>query len=101
MRYISWDWFYYVIVGFVLGGGAAYLHAYLRVQANKFKWYETALTVIIFITVLFMAQTFIGSLYEGEERAAWLTLLFMGIPTFVMAFGVFRSYTRRLTSERG
>lgn len=99
MRLIAWDWFLYVILGFILGGGAAYTHAYLKVKTAKFKWYELLLTVLIFITFLFMGQTFIASFYEGETRAAWLTLVFMGLPIIIMAVGVVRSFNSRVTSE--
>ena len=98
MRLISWDWFWYVLLGFVMGGGAAYLHAYLKVKMSKLNWYELLLTVLIFIAVLFMGQTFIASFYEGENRAAWLTLVFMGLPIIVMAVAVIRSYRKRIAS---
>ena len=40
MRYISWTWFLYVVIGFLLGGGAVYLWSYLKEKAVKLVWYE-------------------------------------------------------------
>lgn len=98
MRIISWNWFWYVLLGFLMGGGAVYLYALLKEKAAKFKWYEMFLTVINFIVFMLMGQTFIASLNEGEPRVAWLSLVFMGLPIIIMAVIVARSYRSRLMS---
>ena len=95
MRYISWDWFLYVIVGFIVGGGCAYLHAYLKVKAEKLNILEKSLTVLICVTFILMWQTVIGSLQEDETRVAWLTLVFVGLPLAIMVVGLVRSFTKR------
>ncbi|MDB1125176.1 hypothetical protein [Vibrio algarum] len=99
MRLVNYDWLYYVVVGFILGGGAAYLHAYLKVQSAKLKWYELFATVFIFITVVLMAQTVIASFNEGESRAAWLTIVFVGLPVVIITLSVTRSFLRRVSSN--
>lgn len=99
MRYISWTWFWYVLVGFILGGGLVYLWSYLREKAIKLVWYEILLIALSAITFIFMWQTFIASFGEGEPQAAWLSLLFMGFPIVVMCVVAFRTVTTRLAKS--
>jgi len=93
---VSWNWFWYVLVGFFLGGGAVYLGVILNEKAIKLKWYEWVLIVLGFLLFLFMGQTFIASLAEGEPQAAWLSLLFLGLPIVLIAVGVLRLVQMRL-----
>lgn len=95
MRLVSWEWFYYVIVGFVLGGGCAYLHAYLKVKAKKLNWIEVSLSVVFGMTFIMMWQTIIASFSEGEPRVAWFTLIFIGLLLVAMGIGIFRSFRTR------
>jgi hypothetical protein len=90
MRYISWNWFWYVLVGFIMGGGAVYLGVILKEKVIKLKWYEWILVVLGFVLFLFAAQTFIASLGEGAAQAAWLGLLFFGLPIVLIVVGVWR-----------
>ena len=96
MRYISWTWFWYVLIGFLLGGGAVYLWVYLRDKAVKLVWYEWVLFVLAGLIFMFLGQTFIGSLEEGQRQAAWLSVVFMGVPIIIMMVGAFRSLGTRL-----
>ena len=96
MRYISWDWFLYVLIGFVLGGGAVYLWTYLKEKAVTLKWFEWILIVLSFLIVMFLGQTFIASLQEGEPQAAWMSVLFMGLPLVVLAVVAYRSISARM-----
>jgi len=96
MRYISWDWFLYVIIGFLLGGGAVYLWSYLKEKAVKLVWYEWILFLLSGFTFVLLGQTFIGSFQEGEPQAAWMSVLFMGIPVLIMMVGALRSLSARL-----
>ena len=100
MRIISWIWFWYVLIGFILGGGVVYLAVLLKEKAIKFVWYEWALTVLGFVTFLFLGQTFIASLQEDQPRAAWLSLLFLGLPIFLMGIGTFRSVQARMSKSK-
>jgi hypothetical protein len=96
MRYISWDWFLYVLVGFVLGGAVVYLWSYLKEKALKLVWYEWVLFILSGLGFIFLCQTFIGSYQEAEVRAAWMSVAFMGIPVLIMMVGALRSLTARL-----
>ncbi len=96
MRLVSWNWFLYVLIGFLMGGGAVYLWYVLKEKAIKLVWYELVLTVLAFITFLFMGQTFIASFAEGEPRAAWMTVVFMGLPIIIMTVVAVRSIQARL-----
>jgi uncharacterized membrane protein len=99
MRYVSWTWFWYVLVGFVLGGGLVFLWSYLREKAIKLVWYEILLIAVSAIVFIFMGQTFIASLGEGEPQAAWLSLFFMGFPIVLMGVAAFRSVSMRLAKS--
>lgn len=98
MRIVSWNWFWYVLLGFILGGGAQYLYSVLKEKGVKLAWYELTLTVFSFCTFLFLGQTFISSFNEGEPRAAWLTIVFLGLPIVMMAVVVNRSIRARMLS---
>lgn len=92
---VSWNWFWYVLVGFFLGGAAVYLGVFLKEKVIKLKWYEWVLIVFGFLLFLFMGQTFIASIGEGEIRAAWLSMLFLGLPIVLIAVGVLRLVQKR------
>ena len=98
MRLISWTWFLYVLMGFLMGGGTFYLWYVLKERAIKLVWYEWVLTILAFVLFLFMGQTFIASFVEGESQAAWITLVFMGLPIIIMAVVAVRSIQTRLTA---
>ena len=96
MRLVSWTWFWYVLLGFILGGGSVYLWMTLKEKAIKMVWYEWVLSVLSIVIILFMGQTFIGSFEEGEPQAAWLSLVFMGIPIIILAVILVRSMRSRM-----
>jgi len=95
---ISWHWFWYVLVGFLMGGTAVYLWHVAKENALKFKWYELILIVIAYAMFLFGAQTFIASLSEGESRAAWMTLIFFGVPMIIIGVITYRSMHSRIVA---
>lgn len=95
MKLISWDWINYVLVGFIMGGGAVMIWHLLKTFKLKLVWHEWILLLLSFITFLFMSQTFIASFYEFEPKAAWFSLLFMGIPLLLMSVALFRSVQKR------
>ena len=95
MRLISWIWFWYILVGFLMGGGAVLIWNTLKSINLKMVWYEWILVVLSFLFFMFMSQTFIASFQEHEPRAAWLTLVFMGIPILIMGVVLFRSLSQR------
>ncbi|VFQ44408.1 dehalogenase [Desulfoluna butyratoxydans] len=95
MRIVSWNWFWYVLLGFIMGGGAVYLFTLLKEKCVRLVWYEWVLTLLAFITFMLLGQTFIGSFNEGEPRAAWLSVVFMGLPIVIMAVVTLRSVRAR------
>lgn len=95
MQLISWNWFWYVLVGFIMGGGAVMIWHFLNKLSIKFVWFEWILVILSMVTFLFMSQTFIASFAEHEPRAAWLSIVFMGIPILLMAVVVFRTTSKR------
>jgi hypothetical protein len=50
----------------------------------KLLWYEWILGALFMIIFMFMGQTFIASLKEFVPRAAWMTLVFMGVPNILI-----------------
>jgi hypothetical protein len=93
---VSWIWFWYMLVGFLLGGGAVYLAMLLKAKTIKLTWYEWILVVLGFVLFLFLGQTFVASFIEGEPRAAWMTLLILGFIIVLVAVGTFRSVKTRI-----
>ena len=93
---VSWIWFWYMLVGFLLGGGAVYLGMLLKEKTIKLTWYEWILVVLGFVLFLFLGQTFVASFIEGEPRAAWMTLLILGFIIVLLAVGTFRSVKTRI-----
>lgn len=100
MRLVNWIWFWYVLVGFLMGGGAVIIWHFLKKASLKLVWYEWILLILCFVVFMFMAQTFIASFQEYQPQAAWLTLVFMGIPILLMAVGLFRSIKGRHVKNR-
>ncbi len=99
MRYISWVWFWYVLLGFLLGGGAVYLWVTLREKAVNLVWYEWTLIVLGALIYILMGQTFIASFGEGQSQAAWMSLIFMGIPIILIVVGSLRLIKSRLAKQ--
>lgn len=100
MRIVSWNWFWYVLLGFIMGGGALYFYTLLKEKSVKLVWHELTLTILSFATFMLLGQTFISSFNEGEPRAAWLTVVFLGLPIIIMAVIVRRSMSSRMISNQ-
>ncbi|WP_136795229.1 MULTISPECIES: hypothetical protein [Desulfosediminicola] len=100
MRIVSWNWFWYVLLGFIMGGGAFFLYSLLKEKCVKLVWHELTLTTLSFVTFMFLGQTFISSFNEGEPRAAWLSVVFLGLPIIIMAVIVRRSIRGRMISNQ-
>lgn len=96
MRYISWTWFWYVLIGYLLGAGSVFLWQFLKKVEIKLVWYEWVLFILSSLAFIFLGQTFIGSYGEGEIQAAWMSVVFFGIPIIIMMVGAFRSLNQRL-----
>jgi len=96
---VSWQWFWYVLLGFILGGVAVYLWGYFKEKAIKLVWYEWILVILSFAVFLFLGQTFIASFAEYAPQAAWMSVVFMGIPIVIMAVVTYRSIQSRLAKQ--
>ena len=95
MRLISWTWFWYILIGFLLGGGAVYLWSYLKDKAVKLVWYEWVLFILSGLAFVLLGQTVIGSFEEGETQAAWMSVVFLGVPIIIMMVFSMRSLLSR------
>jgi len=96
MRTVSWMWFWHFLFGFIAGGSVVCLWGFLKKKAVRFVWYEWIMSIAAFLLLILMVQTFISSMEEGEFRAAWMSIVFLGVPMFIMAVGTFRSVHARL-----
>lgn len=100
MRLISWIWFWYVLVGFLMGGGAVLLWQTLKSVSLKMNWYEWILIILSYVIFMFMAQTFIASYQEFQPKAAWFSVIFMGIPILLMGVVFYRSLNKRYLKQK-
>ena len=99
MRTVSWLWFVYFLFGFIAGGGIVYLWGFFKRKTTRLAWYEWILSILAFLMLILMVQTFIASLEEGQLQAAWMSLFFLGIPIVLLAVGTIRSVRSRLKSN--
>ena len=84
MRLASWEWFWYVVIGFLMGSGLVYFVTELNAMDIKLLWYEWILGTLFMFIFMFMGQTFIASFKEFQPRAAWMTLVFLGFPIILI-----------------
>lgn len=96
MRLISWIWFLYIVVGFVIGVFTVLFFNRLKKHQLKLVWYEWILLVLSCIVFIFLWQTFIASFQEFEPKAAWMSIPFLGIPVILMIVVLIRSLKSRL-----
>lgn len=88
------------LFGIVLGAGILSVVVSLRNRKIKVNWYEWLMGAVAFVLVLLIIQNFLGSYAEYEPRAAWMGLLFMGIPAAVLGILAVRlPRQRRLRSK--
>jgi hypothetical protein len=90
-----WNWFWWFIFGTATGVGLTALWFSLKDKVS-FKWYEWLLAVLSVLLFSFMVQTFFASFAEQEPKAAWLSLVFLGVPTIVLVVITARSVQSRI-----
>lgn len=90
-----WNWLGWFVFGIVVGGGMMALWFAMK-EKITFKWYEYLLTALAVLILGFMMQTFWSSFQEFEAQAAWMSLLFMGLPLIIIAVITVRSVQQRL-----
>ena len=96
MKIVSWIWFWYFLIGFTSGGCLVSLWNRLKKEAIRLVWYEWILAFIAFLFFILMVQTFIASVEEGQLRAAWMSVVFTGVPQVLITVGIYRSVRSRL-----
>ena len=95
MRLVSWEWFWYVVTGFVMGGGSVFIVTKLNAMDIKLLWYEWILGGLFMLIFMFMVQIFIASFKEFKPRAAWMTIVFMGFPILLIGAVLVQSVLSR------
>ena len=75
-------WFFY---GLFVGAGAMRLLIWVKEGSITIPWYGWATGIITFLLATLALQTFFASFQEREPKAAWMSLLFMGVPTLILA----------------
>ena len=95
MRLASWEWFWYVVTGFVMGSASVFIVTKLNAMDIKLLWYEWILGGLFMLIFMFMVQTFIASFKEFQPRAAWMTIVFLGIPMILIGAVLVQSVLSR------
>jgi hypothetical protein len=95
MRLASWEWLWYVVAGFVMGSVSVFFVTKLNAMDIKLLWYEWILGGLFMFIFMFMVQTFIASFKEFVPRAAWMTLVFMGLPNILIGAALVQSVLSR------
>ena len=74
-------WF---LFGLVLGACVLALLRWKSAKNINMTWYEWIMGIASLILVLLVIQNFVGSVAEEETRAAWMGVLFLGIPAVIL-----------------
>jgi hypothetical protein len=75
-------WFFY---GLLVGAGAMRLFIWVKDGSITIPWYGWITGIITFLLATLALQTVLATFQEREPRAAWMSLLFMGVPTLILA----------------
>jgi len=75
-------WFLY---GLFIGAGGMRLVMWVQQEQINVAWYAWALGVIALALGALAGQNFFASFKELEPRAAWMGLVFIGIPALILA----------------
>ena len=90
-----WNWLGYFTIGIFVGGGFTAFWFSIKDKV-VLKWYEWLLSIVIIFMVGFTSQTFFASYAEREPQAAWMSLIFLGIPIVILAVIELRSVRSRM-----
>lgn len=75
-------WFFY---GLFVGGGAMRLLTWDLEGRVVIPWYAWLIGILAFLLATLTLQTFFASFQEREPKAAWMSLLVLGVPTLILA----------------
>lgn len=73
------------IVGLILGVAILAFVLWVRSRKIKVTWYEWLMGSLALLLILLILQNFFASYAEFEPTAAWMGVLFMGIPALILA----------------
>jgi hypothetical protein len=90
-------WF---VFGLVLGVGILALVLWVRARKIRTTWYEWIMGIAALVLILLVVQNFAGSLAEEETRAAWMGVLFLGIPAVILGVLAVRLTRQRRIRDR-
>lgn len=90
-------WF---LFGIVLGAGILAVVLTVRARKISVRWYEWLMGLAALILALLILQNFVGSYAEHEPRAAWMGVLFMGIPCVILGILAMRLPRQRQSRSR-
>ena len=85
-------WF---IIGIATGVVLLALVWWLRSRNIKVTWYDWLIGLIGLFLLLFTVQNIVGSFDEVSPTAAWMFLLFLGIPSLVLLVLAWQLVMRR------
>jgi len=75
-------WFLY---GLIMGAGVMYLVAWVQSENKAVGWYTCFIGALALLLGTLTAQHFFAAYKELERKAAWRGVLFMGVPTLILA----------------
>ena len=73
------------IYGLILGAAILAFVLWVRSRKIKVTWYEWLMGSLALLLILLILQNFFASYAESEPTAAWMGVLFMGIPALILA----------------
>lgn len=85
----------WLIIGLVLSAAILGLVAWMRGRNMSLTWYEWLIGIMGLLLLLYTIQNFVGSFAEYETAAAWMMLLFLGLPAVILLAIAWRLIARR------
>ena len=86
-------WF---IIGIIVGAAVLGLVYLARSKNISITWYEWLIGGVGLALLLYAIQNLAGSLWEGESTAAWMFLLFFGLPALILMVLAWQLVARRI-----
>ncbi len=74
-------WFFY---GLMVGAGAMRLLTWDLEGRLAIPWYAWMVGIITVLLATLTLQTFFATFQEREPKAAWMSLLVLGVPTLIL-----------------
>jgi hypothetical protein len=76
---------YRFFYGLFVGAGAMRLLTWDLDGKIAIPWYAWLIGIMTFLFATLTLQTFFASFQEREPKAAWMSLLVLGVPTLILA----------------